>query len=201
MTDKVTLSVVVPTIGRATLGNTLGVILRQITKDDELIVVVDSSKCDILDMAFALHEMELFNSCGIVIDCPGNPEVNGFGQLQKNAGILKASKSHICFMDDDDIHSFRAFQHFRNFASDRPVIFRMKYKDGSTLWGKHKVVRVGNYGTPCFLVPNYLKPEDRPLFGMHYCGDADYIKNAIEKYGQPVWREEVVSYIRPDTWE
>ncbi len=119
--------------------------------------------------------------------------------------MARAKGTHLCFLDDDDVHTDLAEGVFREHACDRPVIAQMKYGaagDGSgyVLWHQ-KILRHGMTGTPMYLVPNDPRklgtwmPHAGPGSGG---GDSVFIAETCGFYdGPPVWVPQIVALIRP----
>jgi glycosyltransferase involved in cell wall biosynthesis len=120
------------------------------------------------------------------------------GYAARTRLIARATGTHLCFLDDDDVFAPGAIDAFRRHASERLTIFRMQYPAGGVIW-HDPVIRFGNLGTPCLLVPNI--PEKLGEWKEHAHGGAggDYVFacTTAEKMGAPVWRPEVVAHITP----
>jgi len=168
------LSVIVGTQGRPTLERTLDSIRPQLTDADELVVV---------------HSHE------VAYDPRG-----GRGGTEKMEGIRRATRSHLVFMDDDDVYVPGALDLMRDAACERPVIFRM---DGSTLglgvlW-REPVLRYTNVSTQMFVVPN--QPDKLGVWTPYQTGngtDFSFLLGCVAKMGAPVWRDEIVAVLRPN---
>ena len=159
----VRLSVILPTIGRTSLGRALA------SCKDAFEVLVDHN-----------HDRDR-------------------GYAARERMIARATGTHLCFLDDDDVYTQNAIGLFTEAACDVPVIFRMRYHHGGAeLWQREEVM-FGNVGTPMFLVPN--DPERlghwHPWEGSDSGGDCSFITGCVEKMGQPVWRTEIVCVVKP----
>jgi hypothetical protein len=97
--SRVSLSIIVPTVGRWTLERTLDSIRPQLHAEDELIVVYS-------------HEVTRDPSLGR-------------GGAEKVEGMRRATGTHLAFMDDDDVYLPGALDLMRAHAADVPVIFRL----------------------------------------------------------------------------
>jgi glycosyltransferase involved in cell wall biosynthesis len=183
----VKLSVVIPTLGRASLERTLA----SCADADEIVVVLDKAR-------------------GVrVLPCPIPPNavyteghfgVTG-GHAGRQAGIDLASGTHLAFFDDDDEYTPGAIALMRGAACDVPVIFRMDDPLHGVIW-REPVIRWANVSTQMYVVPNI--PEKLGSWTPHMpglpCpgGDFTFIKETCEQMGGPVWREEIISVIRPE---
>lgn len=203
MSSDIRISVVIPTLGRPTLARTLKSFIPQLHNRDEIIVVADTAgevynaRRALMRQRRHLHAKYVFSHFGVG---PSNEEGNGYSQ--REFGLRYARGSHIVFMDDDDEYTEDAFDLFREYACDVPVIFRMEHPWLGIVWSE-PVLRFGNVGTPMFIVPN--KPRylgewkaHAVMGGKPVGGDYEFIRGSIENLGEPVWREEIVARVRPN---
>jgi GT2 family glycosyltransferase len=182
----VTLSIVIPTLGRPSLERTLA----SCAGADEIIVALDRSRgatelpCKLPPNARSIE---------------GHWGVTG-GHAGRVAGIELATGTHLGFMDDDDVYNPGAIELMREAACDRPVIFRMSHYAHGVLW-REPVVEFGNVSTQMYVVPN--EPGKLGAWTPHKLGwkepggDYTFIAQCVENMGEPVWREEITSTIRP----
>lgn len=201
-----TISVIVPTLGRAGLARTLRSIREQ--RPDELIVVADQTG----NVQHAAETAARFDA-DVFLTCPHGHE--GQGYAQRNLGIEKAAGSHLAFLDDDDTYTDGALDTMRQEACDVPVIFRMDHHLLGVIWTRPEL-RFGNVGTPMFLVPNTRVGKwaahsrdkwpaeiiaridsgeitPKPFVG----GDYTFIRETCDLQGEPLWNPTVVAQIRP----
>lgn len=75
---------------------------------------------------------------------------------------------------------------------DCPVLFRMQYPNGLTLW-QEPVLRCGNVGTPMILIPN--APEKLGRFLPFVGGDCAYLESMKWDRSEIVWREEIIALL------
>lgn len=110
----------------------------------------------------------------------------------------KPSGTHVWYLDDDDTAAPGALVHLRRMAAKAPDamwVFRMLYSDGEVLW-KERVIKPGNVGTPCVLVPNvplprWVEANDELIFS-----DFRWIEKVSKRFNV-LWSEDVVAHIRP----
>lgn len=193
----VSLSIVIATMGRLTLEQTLDSLLPQLADQDEVVVVVDRRFVRDLDGMRQYFDpswrCRWFKMIGR----------DTAGDAQRAYGIDHASGSHLAFIDDDDVYLPGALDQMRDHACDRPVIFRMNHHLLGVLWRVPEVA-YGNVGTPMFLVPNTpakLGRWDQPPAVDPRAADSGFIAGCVAKMGEPVWREEVTVLVRPDAPE
>lgn len=183
----VSLSVVIPTLGRESLAATLA----SCADADEIVVVLDTARgCRQLPCALPANAVFEY----------GNFGVTG-GHAGRVHGIKYANGTHLAFFDDDDVYVPGAIELMRNAACDVPVIFRMDHYWHGILWREQRLY-FGNVSTQMYVVPN--RPEQLGTWEPHeptYAqpgGDYTFIAGCVEKMGGPVWREEIISVLRPD---
>ena len=183
----VRLSIVIPTLGRESLADTL-----ESCKDaDEIIVVLDKAR-GAKNVPAALTENALL--------VEGSWGVTG-GHAGRAEGIKVATGTHLAFFDDDDVYKPGAIELMREAACDVPVIFRMDHYWHGILWRERRLY-FGNVSTQQYVVPNISdklgtwEPHE-PTYEQPG-GDYTFIVGCVEKMGGPVWREEVISILRPN---
>ena len=152
-----TLSIVIPTIGRRSLRQTLESIRPQLGADDQVLIVADKD-----GNVSRARKICLDVSAGDprFVYAEKQHEEPGIGDAQRNHGMQIASGTHLAFIDDDDVYADGALAAMRAAACDRPAIFRMEYRRGRAfseperrLWQEPELV-YGNVSTQMFLVPN-----------------------------------------------
>lgn len=184
---EVTLSIVIPSLGRDSLERTLA----SCVEADEIILVGDRARGPV-NIRFPLHKNVKYEE--------GNFGVTG-GHAGRAHGIQFATGTHLAFFDDDDVYTEGAIDLMREAACDRPVIFRMDDYFHGIIW-REPSIRFGNVSTQMYVVPN--EPENLGSWAPHAPGlpqpggDYTFIKETCEKMGAPVWREEVIAILRPD---
>lgn len=185
------LTIIVPTIGRDSLKNTLDSIASQLQMVDEVFVIADGNYPE---------SKELVKKYGIqygYFTIPDGPH-HDWGARARNFGIDLSKKAYIAFMDDDDQYLPGAFGFIKNAIQafpGNPLMFRMIHGK-SILWRQNKMV-VGNVSTQMVVVPN--NPKKLARFTDRYEGDFDFIKGTADLYSTNydpfIWREEVISIL------
>lgn len=190
---QASISVIVPTIGRATLAATLDSIQKQMFAEDEVVVVGDTLSY------WEDPKISLSNRRLTFAEVEGGDR----GNAARIRGMELATGTHLAFMDDDDAYIAGAFQAMHEYAQpDRITIFRMRHHPWQVIipfeneWGN---LKFGNVGTPCILVPNI---PDKLGTWAPWDGaagsDFRFISETCEKLGtSPVWRREITSIVRP----
>lgn len=176
------ISFIVPTIGRASLKATLDSI--ETWPGDEIIVVAD--------MSTNVHLQSFVTSRARVIHCSKG---NDWGHTERNVAMQQARCRYLAHIDDDDVYAPGT----RELMDDairqtpgRPVLFRMRYPNGITLW-EEPVLRCGNVGTPMILIPNM--PTRLGQFKSFVGGDCAFLEEMKWPRDQIVWRPEIIALL------
>lgn len=126
------------------------------------------------------------------LDCaPGKD----WGHTERNFAQRHANGKYVVHMDDDDLYapgSRAVMQDAIEKTPDNPVLFRMRYPNGITLW-RDPNVYCGNVGTPMMLLPN--KPEMFGTWGSFVGGDCHFLETMKWTADEIVWRTEVIALL------
>jgi len=172
---------IVPTVGRPSLARTLSSI--ECRPGDEVIVVGNVGEAR--EDGFVRY-----------IPCPPGGD---WGHSERNFATPLARCRYVAHIDDDDAYAPGARDAMADAIGrtpDRPVIFRMRFPNGITLW-QEPVVRCGNLGTPCFLIPN--RPEMLGTWQPFVGGDCAFLESSKWAAEDYVWREEVIAHLGHNT--
>lgn len=179
---------IVPTVGRPSLAKTLSSI--ECWPGDEVIIVGELATLEpYVDLSDAAHGVRFLH-------CPRG---NDWGHTERNYATPRARGRYIAHIDDDDVYAPNARAYMADAIQQtpgRPVIFRMQYPNGITLW-QEPVIRCGNLGTPCFLIPN--RPTMMGTWQPFIGGDCAFLESSKWKAEDYVWREEVIAYLGHNT--
>ncbi len=163
-----TFSVIVPTVGRATIDATLASITSQLEPGDELLVRCSS------DRDF------------------------GNGARQSLIERARGSHLIFMDDDDAFLPGALAtMRRFADAHPGRIGIFRMVYPDGRILWADPSL-RVGNVSTQMLCVPNIpgkLGRWDSP--GSPRTADYAFLESTVAVQGEPIFQDAIVARIRP----
>lgn len=194
------LSVIVPTLGRPTLGRTLVSVAGQLEPVDELLVIADTAG----DVDRAQGAALAVTSRGQVLFAQCREDGSQFGNAQRDVGMEVASGTHLLFVDDDDVYLPGALDQVRvalELNSNSAHIFRARWgpghhAHGTELWHTQSV-RAGNIATPMVVLPN--RPYRRSWLDGNVAGavsDFEFLGEAIADCGA-VWHDEVIATVRP----
>ena len=174
----------VPTIGRASLAKTLSSI--ECWAGDEILVVGNvQPQQHLLDGA-------MFN----FVPCPAGGD---WGHSERNFAMPLARGKYIAHIDDDDTYApgtRRLMAEAIEATPERPVLFRMRYPNGITLWSERRIF-CGNVGTPMMLMPNV--PEKFGSWGSFVGGDCAFLESSGWSAEEYVWRPEVIALLGHNT--
>lgn len=163
---------IVPTVGRPSLRSTLRSI--ETRPGDEILVIgnvvgLNDPRCT-------------------YVHCPPGKD---WGHTERNLATPMARCRYIAHIDDDDMYvpGTRALMADAiEKTPGRPVLFRMQYPNGITLWRDEKVY-CGNVGTPMFLIPNM--PTRLGIWQSFVGGDCAFLEGCKWKAEEFVWRSEI----------
>lgn len=174
------ISFLIPTIGRASLQQTLDSI--ECLPGDEVLVVGNVE--DRVEGPVRYVSMPLGGD---------------WGHSERNRGMPLCRGRYIAHIDDDDCYAPGTRELMGDAISRtprRPVLFRMRYPNGITLW-QEPVIRCGNVGTPMMLIPN--TPEKHGVWGSFVGGDCDFLETSGWRISDYVWRPEVIALLGHNT--
>lgn len=176
------LSVIIPTIGRESLQRVLEQVCPQLQDDDEVVVVADGPVPRAAEIA-ASFPVRYFE----------HGPTHVWGNAQRNFGIKMARGTHLYFLDDDDQSLPGALQTIREKVADEPKrihLFRMHH-GGGILWARPEVC-MGNVSTQMIVVPNDSFVAQWPDV---YAGDLMFLFYCLEKRGNNdvCWHEEIIA--------
>lgn len=118
-----------------------------------------------------------------------------WGHTERNVAAPHIRTRYFANLDDDDRYAPTARVLMADAiaqAPDRPVLFRMMYPNGYTLWDE-PVLKFGNVGTPMMLIPNIR--ERLGAWGSYNGGDFGFLSTsgwAAEEY---VWRTDIIALL------
>jgi hypothetical protein len=174
------ISFIVPTIGRPSLAKTLASI--ECWPGDEVLLVGSPNGHT---HPFAHH-----------VPCPPGGD---WGHAERNYSTPMARCRYIAHIDDDDVYAPGTRALMADAIAQtpaRPVLFRMQYPNGITLW-EEPTIRCGNVGTPMMLIPN--RPTMLGTWGSFVGGDCHFLETSKWKAEDYVWRPEVIALLGHNT--
>lgn len=170
---------VIPTTGRPSLREALDSI--ECWPGDEILVV--GSLGDVVDPRVKFLPMAMGGD---------------WGHTERNYAKPFARGRYLVNLDDDDTlapGSRSMIEAGIEQAKGRPIIFRMQYPNGFTLWIDHQIVS-GNVGTPMMVFPN--DREKLGHWGNCYTGDFEFLRTCKWAPDDYVWNESVLALIGHD---
>lgn len=167
---------IVPTIGRPSLITTLNSI--ECWPGDEILLAGNCYRVNDPRVRY--------------IDCfPGGD----WGHTERNIAMRYAKGDYIAHIDDDDVYAPGTRELMEDAIQktpNRPVLFRMRFPNGITLWIEEKIY-CGNVGTPMMLMPN--KQDMFGSWGSFIGGDCSFLESSKWKPEEYVWRPEVIALL------
>lgn len=170
------LSIILPTIGKATLVRTLRSIKIQHGVSYELLLVSDGPS----KVAKSLWEQ--FGFPGQYIEVPGGPS-GDWGHTPRNLAMPRASGKWLMSIDDDDVYLdgvFAKISELLNKGPEIPHLFRMK-RPPDLIWKGGGGLVEGNVSTQNIVTPNI--PAKLGKWGSRYAGDFDFIRETVALHG------------------
>jgi glycosyltransferase involved in cell wall biosynthesis len=184
--SSLSLSLIIPTIGRPTLKRTLDSLQPQLLPEDEVLLV---------DHGYHEHVAELAADYGCRYFRDDTP--TPYGGARRNMGMRFATGTHLHFMDDDDTYAPRALAAIREaLLPDTVLMFQIMCETGVVLWEEPRF-EYGKIQTEMFVIPNYCNLPRWPIW--HQGGPAEeytFITEVVSKLVLPVvWVPEVIGLI------
>jgi hypothetical protein len=188
------ITVIIPTIGRVALADTIRSFIYDLTAADDVIVLADGPSHSARNVA---SSFALGTNTGVRYLERKEPLGHWGHPLRNKALEHHVETTHVWTIDDDDIAALGAIPAMRDHMGDPWTIFRMHFgaghpASGLTLPNSHQI-RWGNIGTPMIFAP-----WTQARFGHHYSGDLDYAQALYSELGEPVWASETIAIIQPD---
>lgn len=182
------ISIIIPTIGKPTLGRVVFQIQPQLQDHDELIVASDGINANVKALVENLNDSRIK-----YIEYTPGPSGNR-GHTVRNYVMPLATGTHLYFLDDDDELLPNALNVIREAIvtnTDKIIIFRIHH-DSSIIWNDRKIT-IGNVGTQMFVVPKCADKLGK--WKEQACGDYYFIESCASKYPRNsiVWREEIIA--------
>ncbi len=200
------LSIIVPTAGRASLERTILSYLPQMAACDELLVMGDT-----LDGPLPQTEAICAKYAPLVRYVPTKHKEHTFGHLELNDGLDLARGDYVLGNDDDDCATPDALPAIRavigQLPDAMPLLFRYRSYHGPIYW--HAVnkegepfegcLEVGHIGGHCLVAPNLPGMVGR--FTERYQGDWDWIMNTLTRWPDGIhsaaWVDHQIAIARP----
>ena len=194
-----TVTVVMPTVGRPSLERAIASVVDQLEDSDELLVIGDGERPVAADVVAGFQPAPV-----TYVEClrPGSV----FGNAQRDFGMQLAygRSSHLMFLDDDDVYVHGGFDVVRReleFNPNSAHIFRARWGPrhhafGVELW-QDQVVREQNIATPMVVLPNrYYDCSWWQFNARGVVSDFGFLAAALGQCSV-AWHTDVIAVVRP----
>lgn len=198
------LAIIIPTVGRPTLGNTLLSLAPQLQAGDHVVVAADMPDgrdrryVRALVQTLVIEDERQFRGATWTFAFPSEP-LGCWGHPSRNIALnMQLETTHVCTIDDDDVYLPGALAVMREAGCrDKPVVFKARWGAGHpaagvVLW-HFPEVRAGNVATPMVVWPS----GSAARFGHEYTGDFDFYQGLEAEYGSLYWDEREIVEVRP----
>lgn len=192
------LTVIIPTVGRESLLNTLASIRRQeIGSGDMILLVVDGPQYE--ETTRKLVDLSTIRD-RIKVDLMvlGDGPHNNYGHTARNRAMQGVTGDYLLFIDDDDEYLPNALRTVRAAIREKPgcmFLFRMYFSRKHFIIWTRKDLSYGNISTQMVVVPNI--PEKLGVWEeTRYEGDLFFIQRTADKFKEEevIFREEMICY-------
>ena len=191
-----TLSLIIPTAGRASLRRTLESAAPQVLSGDECIVVGDTFDGPLPETEAICRDFPFVTYYGY------RGFGHNWGHAQINSALERCTGDYILGNDDDDIWTPHAFDAIRMAARDYPgrvLLFRFRsYLGGFVFWHTPgpEWIKQGHIGGHCLVMPNI--PGKIGQRTDRYEADFDQLVETLELHEEPpVWCDYIIAEQRP----
>ena len=185
-----TISVITPTIGRPSLAKMLSIVVPQLVKGDEVLVVGDGPT------PAARKIVESFKSSFIKYEEHG--PIWNYGNPQRNLAMSKATGQFLMFVDDDDPVPGNVGIVKKAVAAipDRPHMFKISIP-GRGLFPNVRKVACGIVSGQGFVPPNIKRLLGK--WSGRYVADFDFISSTAALYGEGaiIWHDDIICEVKP----
>ena len=192
------LSVIIPTIGRHSLADTLTSLrLQPESEGVEVLVVADTYQVAGAQFDYVHKHVEDLGFAWLEHDAG----LHCVGQPQRTFGSKVAAAPWIWFCQDDNIAAVDSLVAIELAIEEqphpRPLFLRTRAYWGDIIW-RAEALALGNIDADCLVLPREI--ARRVEWGLRYEGDYDAALQAQELSGGDVaWIDQVVSVARPAT--
>jgi hypothetical protein len=195
------LSIVIPTIGRASLAHTLDSIDHQpepLLQGVEVLVVGDSYQRT-ADLDQVKEHLATERQLGQYRYLEYDAGVHMVGQPQRSFGAKQARGDWVWFSQDDNIATADALAAIRavtrSVDRQHALFFRWLAPWREVIW-REPELRLENIDADCLVMPRRIASQVE--WGMRYQGDFDAAVQASKlSDNEPVWCDDVVSIAQP----
>lgn len=190
------LSVIIPTIGRATLAPLLAALRGQMPGAEVDIVVVGDTHRGTWALPLAAVPALCAHYGARYLPYDGG--VHAWGHPQRTYGATVARGAWLWWLQDDDLPAPDAYALLRHHLAPAPPvphIFRVDTWQAGRIW-RTRQITLGNVDADCLLAPN--DPARLAPWPPEYNGDHTMLTETVGRYGSACqWVDAVIAQGRP----
>jgi hypothetical protein len=183
--NKISLHLLLPTIGRHSIFNMLDSIAGQISCADYLTIVYDGiiNSNNVLDVIEYIRDWKCNIKIYIEIDNLGY-----WGHSIRNM-YRELEGDFILHIDDDDILHERGLEIIRSNCVNTNYSYIFCFKMNDKIFWEYPDIKEGNIGTPCGVIP--IKINKLCSWGLKYGGDYNFYLD-IKKHSKITFIQKVI---------
>lgn len=178
--------ILIPTMGRDSIFNTLESFKTQLNENDYLTIVFDGSNLPNINNVKKFISTFSCNSNVIVEE----QNLGYWGHAIRNK-YNNLPGDFVFHVDDDDDITFNCMDTIRKNCENKNTIyvFKMKLIHGDIVW-KTKEIILGQIGTPSGIIPTHINSTS--LFTYRCGGDYDFYKKLEKDKNNIIYVDEII---------
>lgn len=190
---ELSMSVIIPTIGRESLRDTLmSLVSQEWLPGDCIYVVADGPQPQAEEIAGKFDKLP--------IEYMETEPTSRWGNYQREVATELSSSDIITFIDDDDVYlpgALSAVRYSAKLNPEKVLLFRYLTPQGLTVWEKPEI-KERNISSQCIVVPNI---EGLGTWTHRREADFDFLVETLENLGEePIYEPHLISLAR-FSWE
>ena len=193
------LAIVIGTIGRPTLEDSLDSIVKQGLQPSDQVIVVRDSFEDPDDTKKVRERVEKYGPPFQYHECDAGYHYNGVEQT--NYGCSRAAADFVLSLGDDDVYEPGAFDTLRTVMAEdlfRPVLFRFLSPWRTVLWDMPRMLR-SHISGQCIAIPRVFMAKQPTNIDPSV--DFDWMEAILAKAAaakkDPLWLDALLVIARP----
>ena len=185
---EITFNILIATVGRPTLQNMINSLNNQLNENDCLTIVFDGHlSLPSFDLSQLKCKVNQYFE-------PINLGYWGHAIRNKYSNLLE-KRDFIMHADDDDIYIENTFNFFRKKCINTNTLYIGCMKFNKTIIPKNNIIKEGNIGTPCGIIPYDLNLKGTWLY--RFGGDGSFYEQLSVYANKIVFLEKIFYITRP----